>query len=112
MELMNKDYNMAASVVDLGLQNRFWKGKNCLQSGRENFRAPLCAKCNSVILSLILCCTLMHYLTFSSFQNKSCYFNLLRRTLACPRGRPMERFKFARCSKILSHCEITSALAM
>lgn len=33
--------NVAASGVDLGLQNRFWKGKNRLQSWRENFRAPL-----------------------------------------------------------------------
>ena len=60
---------------------------------------------NSVMLSLIL-------LPFSSYQNKSCYFNFVRRTLACPWGRPTERLKFARRSKILSRCEITSALAM
>ena len=40
MELTSND-NVAASGVDLGLQNRFWKGKNRLQSWRENFRAPL-----------------------------------------------------------------------
>ena len=57
------------------------------------------------MLSLIL-------LPFSSYQNKSCYFNFVRRTLACPWGRPTERLKFARRSKILSRCEITSALAM
>ena len=32
--------------------------------------------------------------------------------MACPWGRPTERLKFARCSKILSPCEITSALTM
>ena len=30
MELMSKDDNVAASGVDLGLQIRFWKGKNHL----------------------------------------------------------------------------------
>ena len=43
MELMNKDESMAASGVDLRLHDRFWKGKNNLQSGRENFCVPLCA---------------------------------------------------------------------
>ena len=32
MELKSKDDNTASSGVDLGLQNRFWKGKNHLQS--------------------------------------------------------------------------------
>ena len=40
---MSKDDNMAVSGVDFGLQNRFWKGKNRLQSWRENFRALLFA---------------------------------------------------------------------
>ena len=90
---MNKDDNLAASGVDLGLQNRFWKGKKSPPKCKGKF--PCAIVCyftrDRVILSLILCCTLMHYLTFSSYQNKSCYFNLLRRRLACLRGRPTER---------------------
>ena len=42
MESVNKDGNMAALGVDLGLQNRFGKGKNRLQSGRENSRESWC----------------------------------------------------------------------
>ena len=43
MELMSNNDDMAASGVDLRLHNRFWKGKNRLQSWRENSRAPLFA---------------------------------------------------------------------
>ena len=62
------------------------------------------AQQHNVISYFMLHFKASHYLTFSSYQNKSCYFNFLRRTLACPWGRPTQRLKFARCSKILSRC--------
>ena len=42
------------------------------------------AQRHNVISYFMLHFKASHYLTFSSYQNKSCYFNFLRRTLACP----------------------------
>ena len=67
-------------------------------------------QCN-VISYFMLHLNASHYLTFSSYQNKSCYFSFLCHT-SCPGGRPTQRLKFARWNKILWCCKLTSALVM